>query len=153
MSYCHGTAAWNQRRRLVHSVWSASVFDTRVVSLILNAVPPEGRKQIQCDTTVTVELYRLEKTNIPVGWGLYFSQHHFSLHGITVSACWHNLFLIARLLICGKRKASNVQLHYYHETWYATCALWDCSVAWLLQHYACRCSVYTKQSRYIRWYM
>lgn len=61
MSYCRGTAAWNQRRRLVHSVWSASIFDTWVVSLILNAVPPEGGKQIQCDSTVIVELHRLEK--------------------------------------------------------------------------------------------
>ena len=48
------------------SVWSAGVFDTRVVSLILNAVPLEGGKQIQCDSSVTVELHRWgEKTNKP----------------------------------------------------------------------------------------
>lgn len=62
MSYCHGTAAWNQRRRLVHSVWSVSIFDTWVVSLILNPVPPEAGKQIRCDNTVTVELHRLAKS-------------------------------------------------------------------------------------------
>lgn len=82
MSYCNGTAAWNQRWRLVRSVWSASVFDTRVVCLMLNAVPPEGGKQIQCDSTVTVELHRLGKKQIKQQDESYNSHNTFSLRGI-----------------------------------------------------------------------
>lgn len=45
----------------MRSVWSANVFDTGVMSLILNAVPLEGEKQIQCGSTVSVELHRMGK--------------------------------------------------------------------------------------------
>lgn len=69
-------------------MWSAGVSDTRVVPLILNAVPPEGGKQIQCESTVTVELHRLENKQIKQrDYGYNCHSITITLHGVALSAC------------------------------------------------------------------